>query len=570
MTLKRVAAVITCVGLVVAAAVLLGRLAPVTHTSSSVASSGPSGPSGPSGASGASSATLARAVRKAPPPVMFSARKAAPPQPSGPSTVPGETPPAQQCDIAYQRYGACYDYAGAQAVATNQGATVSFPVASPTLAYNGGHTLMEMAVFNRTAAGIDQDTAEIGWIVDPAPSGQAPVPQLFIYHFVNTEGTCYNGCGFVSTSSTIVPGMALTPGMNVTWSIRNIDGNWTFFFNGTEFGYIPESAYDGTFDSAAQVNVYGEIAGGGSTPGCSQMGDGLFGTQAGSATISDFQLNGASGNVGLTPYWPTDPAAWNSKVTPGGLRLGGPGDCTPAAGTVASADGSYTEVGQDTTAYTFAAGQNPWTRSRQAPVPQLTGAGQIIGVASDPATGGYWMADNQGDVYPVNAPDNGSLNGTQTPTPIVGITAFGSGDLLVTANGKVYPFNATSDGDLSATRLSAPVVGITAFESGYLIATADGKVYEFTADHAGLLGWVRPSAPVTGIAVEGNGYLLVDSRGDVYPWHTAGHGSLRGTDLPEPIIGITATSTGYLLTDTVGNVYAFGTALNGSMTNAGV
>jgi Neprosin len=515
------------------------------------------------------------ATRKAPPPDFSSAKQGgSPPSGSrrqrGALTLPGQAPPAQQCDIAYQRYGACYDYAGGTVAEPNQGATVTFPVTSPTLASNGSHTLMEMAVFNRTPAGIDEDTAEVGWIVNRPSSGQPPVPHLFVYHFVNTQGTCYNGCGFVSTSTTIVPGMALTPGTDVTWSIRNIAGNWTFFFNGTEFGYIPDSAYDGTFDQASIVNVYGEIAGGGTTPGCSQMGNGLFSTQQDAATISNFQLYDPATNAQLTPYWPTDPAAWNSTVIKNGFRVGGPGDCKPMAGTVATGSGDYTVVGQDTSAYAFTEGDNPWTRPNPLPAPQVTGAGQIVGVTSDPATGGYWMTDNQGDVYPVNAPDYGGLNGAQTPTPVVGITAFGSGYLLVTANGMVYGFNTTTYGDLTSVTLKSPVVGITAFGSGYLIATAGGKVYSFNTSYYGSARLAGSSAPITGIAADGNGYLLVDSAGDVYAFHAPYQGSLRGTEIPEPVIGITPTSTGYLLTDTGGNVYAFNTPFDGSVTDEGI
>lgn len=512
------------------------------------------------------------AVRKMPPP-LFSPIGHVSSQLPGTGqqglSYPGQAPPAQQCNIAYQRYGACYDYAGGTVSEPNEGATVTFPVTNPTIASNGGHTLMEMAVFNRTPAGIDQDTAEVGWIVNRPRNGQPPVPQLFVYHFVNTAGTCYNGCGFVSTSSTIVPGMALTPGQDVTWSIQNINGNWTFFFNGTEFGYIPDSAYDGTFDEASIVNVYGEIAGGGTTPGCSQMGNGLYSSQSDAATISNFHLYGAATDAPLTPYWPTDPTAWSSTVVKGGFRVGGPGDCEPAAGTISTPAG-YTVVGQDTSAYSFTDGDNPWARPSPLPAPQVAGAGQIVGVAADPATGGYWMTDNQGNVYPVNAPDYGGLNGAQTQTPVVGIAAFQSGYLLVTANGDVYAFNADSYGDLTSVKLASPVVGITAFGSGYLIATAAGKVYSFNTSDYGSPRVAPSAAPVTGIAAAGDGYLLVDSLGDVYAIHTPYHGSLHGTETSDPVIAITPTATGYLLTNAIGDVFAFGTPFDGSVTDYGI
>jgi hypothetical protein len=522
---------------------------------------------------GVAAATTATAAASVPAGVAVSAGPVAKtPPPDFAAVSPGEQPGTaakQQCDIGYLRYGACYDYAGASQATANQGASVSFPVETANVAWNNtdyGHTLMEMAVFNRTSTGIDEDTAEVGWTVQDVPAGKAPVPHLFVYHFVNTKGTCYNGCGFVKTSKTIVPGMALKPGTSVTWAIRNTGGKWTFYFNGTEFGYIPDSAYDGTFGQASIVNVYGEIAGVGKTPACNQMGDSLFGSQSDAATIGGFQLYGASTPAGLLPYQPTDPAAWNSTHTSNTFRVGGPGDCLAMAGTVPSGSGGYTVVGQDTSQYAFTAGENPWSRPSSQPAPQDPGAGQIVGVATDPATGGYWMTDDQGDVYAVNAPSFGDLNGTQTPAPIVGITAFKSGYLLVTASGKVYGFHTPSYGGVTP---SAPIVGIAAFKTGYLLAAADGTVYPVHTSGYGSESGKKLASPITGIAADGAGYLLVSARGNVYAFHTASRGSLRGTQVPEPIIGITPVGAGYVLTGAFGEVYPFGTRLDGSVTNEG-
>jgi hypothetical protein len=523
----------------------------------------PGQPVAPARSAGTAAAAWPAGLAAKTPPPDFSATA-----PRRSAAAPGASA-VQQCDIGYLRYGACYDYAGASQTAVNQGATVSFPVESPNLAWDNtdyGHTLMEMAVFNRTATGIDEDTAEVGWTIQDVPPGKPPVPQLFVYHFVNTKGTCYNGCGFVSTSKTIVPGMALKPGTSVTWSIRNTGGKWTFYFNGTEFGYIPDSAYDGTFGHASIVNVYAEIAGVGTKPGCTQMGNSLFGTQPDAATIGGFRLYGATAQPRLQPYSPTDPAAWNSTATTNTFRVGGPGDCKLMAGTVPVGPGGYTVVGQDSSQYPFTMGENPWARPKTQPAPQDPGAGQIVGVATDPATGGYWMTDDQGDVYAVNAPSYGGLNGVQTPAPIVGITAFKSGYLLVTAKGNVYSFHAPSYGGVT---FSSPVVGIAGTATGYLIAAADGAVRCVHAPGYGSEAGRTLPSPITGIAADGHGYLLVSSRGDVYSFHTPYRGSLRGTEIPEPIIGITPVGRGYLLTDAFGEVYPFGTRFNGSVTNEG-
>jgi hypothetical protein len=515
--------------------------------------------SGGAAAGASPSAGLAGTAVKTMPPVFAAGDRGG----SGPGAAA-----KQQCDVAYLRYGACYDYAGTSQVVASQGASVSFPVESANLAWNNvdGHSLMEMAVFNQTASGVIKDTAEVGWIVQGWQSGQAPVPQLFVYHFVNTKDTCYNGCGFVRTSKTIVPGMTLKPGTNATWSIRNIDGKWTFYFDKTKFGYIPDSAYHGTFGHGSTVDVYGEIAGSGTTPACNQMGNSLFGTQSRGAGIGGFQLYGASVPAGLQLFQPTDPAAWNSAATASTFRVGGPGDCLAMAGTVPRRGGGYTVVGRNTAAYAFAAGQSPWLRPSAAPARQVKGAGQIVGVAADPATGGYWMTDSHGDVYAVNAPSYGGLTGTRKHSPVAGITAFKSGYLLVTTSGQVYAFHAPSYG---GAKSSSPIVGITGYQSGYLLAAADGTVYPVhTTGH----GSVRSGAlrsPITGIAADGHGYLLVSARGNVYAFDTPSRGSLAGTEVPEPILGITPIGDGYVLTGAFGEVYSFGTRLDGSVTNEG-
>jgi hypothetical protein len=282
------------------------------------------------------------------------------------------------------------------------------------------------------------------------------------------------------------------------------------------------------------------------------------------------RLFDATAAADLQPYSPTDPAAWSSMSTPGTFRVGGPGDCKPMAATVATGTG-YTVVGQNTAVYPFTLGQDVWARPKTPPAPLDPVSGQIVGATSDPAsTGGYWMTDNQGDVYPVNAPNYGGLNGVQTPAPITGITAFKSGYLLVDGNGDVYNFHAPSYGGITS---SSPVAGISGIKDGYLIATADGTVYGVVRagghTHVTAYGPATIPAPITGIAADGNGFLLVDSAGDVDAVDTGYHGSLHGTEIPEPIIGITATSTGYLLTSAFGEVYAFGTAFDGSVTNEG-
>jgi Neprosin len=219
--------------------------------------------------------------------------------------------------------GGCYDYAGVQLNAGNQGATATFAAQSPSEDATSSHSLVELAVDNFTAQGDVNDSAEVGWTASPT----SPAPQMFVYHFDNTAATCYNGCGFVSTSQTITPGMTLTPGAQVVWTIRQIDGQWTFYFNGVEFGYFPASAYQPAFSAAAQANVFGEVASN-SAPGCSQMGTGSFAAAPGSETVTHFGLFGAARPAGLQLMATTNPAAYTAQLTGAtSARLGGPGLC---------------------------------------------------------------------------------------------------------------------------------------------------------------------------------------------------------------------------------------------------
>ena len=45
----------------------------------------------------------------------------------------------------------------------------------------------------------------------------------------------------------------------------------------------------------------------------------------------------------------------------------------------------------------------------------------IVGVAPDPATGGYWLVASDGGVFSFNAPFFGSLGGKHLDAPMVGM-----------------------------------------------------------------------------------------------------------------------------------------------------
>jgi hypothetical protein len=46
---------------------------------------------------------------------------------------------------------------------------------------------------------------ELGWLVSTDQSGDAD-PHIFVFHWKNWQGTCYNGCGWQQYSNTYYPG----------------------------------------------------------------------------------------------------------------------------------------------------------------------------------------------------------------------------------------------------------------------------------------------------------------------------------------------------------------------------
>jgi hypothetical protein len=49
----------------------------------------------------------------------------------------------------------------------------------------------------------------------------------------------------------------------------------------------------------------------------------------------------------------------------------------------------------------------------------------IVGMAADSATGGYWLVGSDGGVFSYNAPFLGSMGGSHLNAPMVGVTTAG-------------------------------------------------------------------------------------------------------------------------------------------------
>jgi len=232
--------------------------------------------------------------------------------------------PASSAHAATCWFGSCYSYVTGRQNAAATGASVTMYQAAPSGVTSDGHSLQELALQSSNDT-TTANTIEIGWTVDPGVNGDYQ-PHLFVFHWVNGQSTCYNGCGFVSTSSTVRAGMALTPGATGRFSLVNYNGNWWAYYNNVAFGYFPGSLWDGAFTTAYSITSFGEVAAS-SQPSCTDMGDGVYGSSGGSSSISGFQLYGSSSAPKFT-VTATDPSYYNyGSVTPTSFRLGGPGAC---------------------------------------------------------------------------------------------------------------------------------------------------------------------------------------------------------------------------------------------------
>ncbi|MEY9895199.1 hypothetical protein ABIA31_008888 [Catenulispora sp. MAP5-51] len=221
-------------------------------------------------------------------------------------------------------FGSCYSYVTGRQDAAATGASVDMYQADPYGVASNGHSLQELALQN-TYDTTTADTIEIGWSVDPGVNGDYQT-HLFVYHWVNGQGTCYNACGFVQTSSTVRAGMTLTPGATGRFSLVNYNGDWWAYYNNVPFGYFPGSLWGGAFTTAYSISSFGEVASS-NQMACTQMGDGAYGSSPGSSSISGFELYGSDAAPDFT-VTATDPGYYDyGAATATSFNLGGPGAC---------------------------------------------------------------------------------------------------------------------------------------------------------------------------------------------------------------------------------------------------
>jgi hypothetical protein len=137
-----------------------------------------------------------------------------------------------------------------------------------------GHTLNEISVQGGPKNG---NIVEIGWIVSADQNGDAD-PHIFVFHWVGWAGTCYDGCGWVQFSNRYYPGQNISAlvGREIYVEYVFYGGNWWAWFDGEWLGYFPEALWDNSFNTAAVIQWFGEVATNNGVPPQIQMGDGLL------------------------------------------------------------------------------------------------------------------------------------------------------------------------------------------------------------------------------------------------------------------------------------------------------
>ncbi len=196
--------------------------------------------------------------------------------------------------------------------------------------------------------------------------------------------------------------------------------------------------------------------------------------------------------------------------------------------------------------------------------------GPIVGMAATPDEKGYWLAGQNGAVYPYGDAGNfGSAVGRGIKVVGMAATPDGHGYWLVDQYGGVYCFGtARFFGSTGALRLARPIVGMatTPDGAGYWLVASDGGIFSFgDAAFYGSTGSERLAQPIVGMTAtpDGHGYWFVASDGGVFSFGDAAFfGSAGAERLAKPVVGMAATpdGRGYWLVASDGGIFSYGDA----------
>lgn len=212
-------------------------------------------------------------------------------------------------------------YGGAYQYASTLGTSANLTIHQPKIEGTDLHSLAAVTAQSRD----HKQTVEVGWTVDRKVNGDT-LPHLFVYRWVNGTESCYNGCGFVSTSDKVRPGTRLTAGDKRPFAVKHHKSKWWVGYNGVWFGYYPDSLWGGKFTRAGLLQWYGGVATPRANP-CTDMGSGKWPNSSSAASISGIKFfDGSPVKIALNK--PTDARKYSAQLAGNtALRYGGPGAC---------------------------------------------------------------------------------------------------------------------------------------------------------------------------------------------------------------------------------------------------
>ena len=268
------------------------------------------------------------------------------------------------------------------------------------------------------------------------------------------------------------------------------------------------------------------------------------------------------GSVGVTPILTELDGTWSATQTPPvdpgiifqGISCPSAGNCVTIGSNFGSIGILTQSPGGDAPFYGSMGG-----KSLNRP---------IVGMASDPALGGYWEVASDGGLFAFNAAFYGSTGNIHLNQPIVGMADApdGKGYWEVASDGGIFSFgDAVFYGSTGALRLNKPIVGMadTPDGKGYWLVASDGGIFSFgDAAFYGSTGNIHLNQPIVGMAAtpDGHGYWLVAADGGIFSFGNAAfYGSTGALSLNKPIVGMAATPDGggYWLVASDGGLFSF-------------
>jgi hypothetical protein len=276
------------------------------------------------------------------PPALAGTRRPCPegfvPSPAGrrgPKQLPGRPAVRTEADdepgngddgMLAAAWGADYHYATGYQWTWSRGAVVWMNQYRPWLSTADFHTLGELA-----AQGVNTgNIVEVGWTIDRGLYGD-DYPHLFVFHWVNNQPGCYNGCGYVQVSPYYYPGMwTAWDGSAHQFVAQWYQGNWWLAYDGVWMGYYPGWLWGGGHNETSLVQAFGEVAVAPGTTPCTDMGWYNHGTGGASrAAMHTIYLLGDGNawwaNLGYfqDQWWWYNVGAVNGTA----FYYGGPGGC---------------------------------------------------------------------------------------------------------------------------------------------------------------------------------------------------------------------------------------------------